>query len=839
MQPLRIALLGSPIVERDGVRVSFDTRKATALLAYLAMIGHPHSRDTLAALLWPDQEPVSARGALRRTLSVLKSATGGDLLIVERGSVAIGGPDLMDLDVTAFRELARRQHEHPAQLSCADCIPELAAAAELYRDDFLAGFALRDSPEFDEWTAFTADGLRQQLAGVLERLVRARVRAGQFELAIETARRWLALDPLHEPAHAMLMRLYAWTGQRGAAVHQYRECVRILSKELGVAPLSQTTALDEAVRAGRLGRPHPTEKTSAPRPPTIPAVPPPSPLVGRAGEVALFASVCAEAGDSGRLVVLSGETGIGKTRLLADVISSTAGSGAVTVRCHEGEAGLAFGVAAEVLRAALRFGPGSFASLPVATQVEVGRLLPEQATALPPAPALNSPGAQSRFRTALGTAVTTARRAGRSVGLPLLAVEDVQWADESSADVLAFLVRRLRELPILLVLTWRPESLPRGWPLPIAAAAAVADGLATHLDLPRLDEPAVGALAAAVLPEPLTVAALQTLWQETRGLPLFVTEYLEAFRRDGQLSGGLEWRLPGGVRDLLQARLGALGETTLQVLAAGAVLNSEMTPALIRVASGRGEEEVVSALEEAVRRGVIVEAARNGGTYEFSHDALRRVVYDRTTLARRRLLHSRAADALVARGNGGAATVAAHLRSAGRDAESGEWSLRAAEQARSLYAHGQALEHLTAAAALGQDGPPVQLAIGDALTALGRYRAAILAYEQAAATCPANDGRALATFEHRLAEVHHRMGSWDVSESHLSAALELLDDGGDPALSARVLADMALVAHRRGAEVTASDKHRGAADGRGGYRRPLAARRAARLVARAVRGTAW
>ena len=142
--------------------------------------------------------------------------------------------------------------------------------------------------------------------------------------------------------------------------------------------------------------------------------------------------------------------------------------------------------------------------------------------------------------------------------------------------------------------------------------------------------------------------------------------------------------------------------------------------------------------------------------------------------------------------------MAAHLRSAGRDAESGEWSLRAAEQARSLYAHGQALEHLTAAAALGQDGPPVQLAIGDALTALGRYRAAILAYEQAAATCPANDGRALATFEHRLAEVHHRMGSWDVSESHLSAALELLDDGGDPALSARVLADMALVAHRRG-----------------------------------------
>ncbi|MDQ3610047.1 MAG: tetratricopeptide repeat protein, partial [Actinomycetota bacterium] len=450
----------------------------------------------------------------------------------------------------------------------------------------------------------------------------------------------------------------------------------------------------------------------------------------------------------------------------------------------------------------LRLHPGTFESLPPAWQTEVTRLLPELTNHpghVEP-PRLDSPGAQARFCAALvGTlaAALGTGRQGSSAGA-VLAVEDVHWADDSSAEVLAYLVRRLREVPLLLVLTWRPESVSRISGLRSAVTDAVRVGLATDIELHRLDLPAVASLCAAALPGPPSEQTVGRLWQETGGLPLFVIEFLEVLRRGGRIQGEEQWRLPGGVRDLLEARLSGLSETTLQVLAAGAVLGGDMTPAFVRSTSGRGEEEVVAALEEAVARAAILETDRNGGSYEFRHDAMRRLVYDGTTLARRRLLHSRAADALAERRDGSAATVSAHLRLAGRDAESAEWSWRAAEQARSLYAHNQALEHLGAAAALGYPGHLVHQATGDVLTVLGRYRDALLAFEQAAAICPAADGPFLAMLEHRLADVHHRLGAWDVADSHLTSALDLLAPGGDPAMRARVLADAALVAHRRG-----------------------------------------
>ena len=838
MTQLRVSLLGIPRVERDGRAVTFDTRKAMAMLAYLAVSEEPQSRDVLAGLLWPDHPQVQAKGALRRTLSVLGAATGGDSLVADRATISLrSGSALRSdsglwLDVSDFRShLSRRGYDHAraqgnqqAEDLCPECVADLEAAVALYRGDFMAGFALRDSPEFDDWQALQAGDLSRQLAGALRLLVRARIQTGDLDDAIGAARRWLSLDPLHEPAHAMLMRLYAWTGNRSAALQQYRDCVRILQRELGVPPLSQTSALDEAIRSDRLARPAETAargRTAAPTgsPPRFrPAQGPGSspvrlPVVGRTQELELLDRMRSEVDGGGRLVVLSGEAGIGKSRLVAEVSAGKHAQGTVIVsRCHEGEAGLAFGVISEVVRLALRADEGAFDRLPPAWRVEVARLLPELVSgADPQPPPLDSPGAQSRFRAALVGALTAAisLQGRRSRQRTVVAIEDVHWADESSADVLAYLVRRLGEIDVLLLLTWRPDLLPAASPVRAALSSAVRDGVAVSVELGRLDEATVAELATAALPDPPTSAVVSRLWRETGGLPLFVTEYVEAFRLSGQVPEEPDWQLPGGVRELLQARLDRLGETTLQVLAAGAVLGGDLAPALLQDTSGRGEEEVVSALEDGLLQAVIVESVRDGGTYEFGHDALRRLMYESTSLARRRLLHGRAAGVLAGRRDPPAGVVAAHLRRAGRDTESAEWSWRAAQQARVLYAHGEALEHLAAAAALGYPGHEVYQATGDVLTALGRYREALVAYEQAVANCPpvvpeSADDRStgaaltLATLEHRLAEVHHRLGAWDVAESHLAAALALLSTGEDQALRARVLADLALVSHRRG-----------------------------------------
>ena len=241
---LVLKLLGPPRVERAGRAVQMDTRKATALVAYLAVTGQPQARDSLAALLWPDANAERARGALRRTLSTLRTGLGGDELRVEGLRIAVDG-EAVDLDVRRFRALIGEGR--------------LDEAVTAYTGDFLSGFTLRDSAEFDEWQAAQADALRQELAGALERLASSEAP----RRAIAYAKRWLELDPLHEPAHRALMRIHARAGDRVAALRQFHECERILDRELGVAPLAETVMLARAIERGD---PEPsTQRTSTTR----------------------------------------------------------------------------------------------------------------------------------------------------------------------------------------------------------------------------------------------------------------------------------------------------------------------------------------------------------------------------------------------------------------------------------------------------------------------------------------------------------------------------------------------------------------------------------------------
>ena len=214
-----------------------DTRKATALLALLAVTDQPQRRATLAAFLWPDAGEQKARGALRRTLSVLRTALGDRWLDVDGETVTLDMTGLQ-VDVREFRRTLREGR--------------LADAASLYRGGFLEGFSLRDSAAFDDWQAAEADALRAEYGDALAKLAAAATAAGDDAAAIAYLRRRLVLDPLHEPAHRELMRLYANAGDRSAALRQYHDCVRKLDGELGVAPAAETRALRDAIEAGSL-----------------------------------------------------------------------------------------------------------------------------------------------------------------------------------------------------------------------------------------------------------------------------------------------------------------------------------------------------------------------------------------------------------------------------------------------------------------------------------------------------------------------------------------------------------------------------------------------------------
>jgi DNA-binding SARP family transcriptional activator/predicted ATPase len=342
MTTLRFCLFGTPRFERGGQEISVRRRKGVALLAYVAVTGHPHSRDALATLLWPTHDQAGARTNLRRELSRLKTTISGELLIIEREQVAITLEKTLWLDVTYFLDQLSiaHAHDHANSRLCPDCVSALSNAVSAYRDDFMAGFSLPDCPEFDEWQFFQAENLRHALAGALQKLIQWHVSMGEYRQGIELGRRWLAQDPLHERARRQLMRLYAWSGQPSAAVRQYREFVRLLDRELGVAPEEETVALHEAIRTKRFNSPPKADRTrqvetvadsflvSSPSdsPPTTVVLnlpPQTTSFVGRRKDLAEISRLLRSEPDC-HLLTLVGPGGIGKTRLAVEASNANA-----------------------------------------------------------------------------------------------------------------------------------------------------------------------------------------------------------------------------------------------------------------------------------------------------------------------------------------------------------------------------------------------------------------------------------------------------------------------------------------------------------------------------------
>ena len=377
---LEISLLGPPRVSCEGRPVSFDTRKATALLAHLALADRPRSRESLCDLLWPSQDPEHARGALRRTLSVLRKAVGEEWIDAASDSVALRAGAELTIDVRRFRALAGPDAT----------TQELEQAVGIFGGALLEGFSLRDSPEFDAWHAYEADALERELGAALGRLVRSLLESGEYGRAIPRAQRWLALDDLHEPAHRELIRLYALSGDRAAALTQYRRCVRTLSQELGVAPVDETAALFEQVSEGTLAVPGPEPAVArAARGVWRGRATSELPLIGRDDALSALVGAHASATTDGRLAVIEGEPGIGKSRLAGELMSVVESDGGIVLaaRCHDDEAGLPYGPVVELLGEALRVsGDAIAASVPPARLADASLLLPELASLHPDLP---------------------------------------------------------------------------------------------------------------------------------------------------------------------------------------------------------------------------------------------------------------------------------------------------------------------------------------------------------------------------------------------------------------------------------------------------------------------
>lgn len=307
----RLRLLGPVLVEREGKPLEgFKSRKALALLGYLASQSQSVERGYLTNLFWPDKSEERGRNNLSQLLHNLLNLWP-DCIKSDWYTVQFQPGNEDWLDLKAFVDLASQGD--PAAL---------AMAVDLYQGDFMAGMYLDDCPEFEQWLRVEQESWRRQISQVLCQLISLHGGRNELDQALEYANRLLAIDPCHEQTHRHKMQLLAQSGQRSAALTQYETCCRLLKDELGVTPEADTLALYEQIRLGALAKeaaspPDGHTKVAAAMPAVLPAFnnlpAQTTSFIGRETELAMIAKRLAD--PACRLLTIIGLGGIGKTRL--------------------------------------------------------------------------------------------------------------------------------------------------------------------------------------------------------------------------------------------------------------------------------------------------------------------------------------------------------------------------------------------------------------------------------------------------------------------------------------------------------------------------------------------
>lgn len=671
---LELNLLGVPELLVDGRLRHFPYLKAEALLYYLAVTGRAHSRASLAALLWSQGEEKQARRNLRHALYTLRRGLEPETpLLVKRGTISLA-PGSIHLDTNHFRP----------GIETGSSSDELAAALALWRGTFLEGVAVPDAPVFEEWLAeqrLQYDNFYRQGLFQLAQHYRAEKRLTEARRTIE---KLLALDPTHEAAHQQLMRLYLQSGNRAAALRQYETLRVLLVEELGVDPDPTTQALHlELLQA---------ETTPPPAPPVAP-LPVLTPrryrFVGRKQELARLQEIYQKAqGGASCLVMIEGEPGIGKTRLVHEWLATLTEAYTLSTRCFETEQVIPFQPWIDLIRTTLRQTSLLQLGLSDVWLTELAQLVPEirlQRPDLEFGPLADPELARGRIMQAVYQWLQVMGRER----LVCLFIDDMQWLDQASLTLLRYLFgpQPGRRQPWLIVGAQRAGEVMPGWSL--FKAGLEREGLLHHLPLHRLSPVEVVALARAIsLPARKdSDHFLKRLLAETEGNPLFIVEFMQTLD-PATIKSNQQWPTPPTIQGVLQNRLARLGEETRQVLAAAAVLGRVFRDSILQQVVGLPFENILQALDEATAANIITERDE---AYDFTHDKIRSVLLEGLTQSRRRYLHSRVAAVLEATLSNDYGLLSYHFEAAGDLLRARNYGLRAARQAVELYADEDAL----------------------------------------------------------------------------------------------------------------------------------------------------
>jgi DNA-binding SARP family transcriptional activator/tetratricopeptide (TPR) repeat protein len=746
----RIQLCGRLSVEIDGVQLAGRLRgkQVPLLLAYLVLNRDRHvGRDELIGALWPNQAPVSQDAALRTLLSRLRSSLGASTL-AGRDELILNLPEPVWIDVEA------------AATEMTEALDALA------HDDARRAWALAQVPLniasrglLPGTQATWLEAPRRELEEVhllaLEVIGRAGLVMGgtQLQSAERAARTLIESEPYRESGYVLLMEALATRGNVAEGLRVFDRLRTLLRDELGTNPSREAIAAHErlvrprgfagesAADGGRartagvsiaedwVGIPLPAELRHRGQ----------GPLIGRATELAQleeeWALACREA-RSGRLVLLAGDAGIGKTTLIADVARRVHDEGATVLAGRSPrETVVPYQPILEALRHwALNASLSDLRATAREYGSELARLIPElrrRAPDLPPPPADEPETERYRlFEAVVGLLTELSRLAP-----VLLVLDDLQWADRPTLLLLRHLARATSPARVLILGGYR--STERGDTFNSALTEMMRERLASQLEIRGLSESDTAELVALRAGESPSRSFAHALFEETEGNPFFVEEIVRHLLEAGVRAGSAtaselqSFGLPEGVKQVIAWRLSRLEPSAIELLRVAAVIGRDVDAALLERVVLQAEEEFLGALEEALAAGLLVEADDQPGAYLFSHALIRETLYEGMSVPRRARIHKRVGEAIEAaqgrRQGRYLPELAYHFTRAVADEEDAEeaitYALRAAEQATTMLAHEEAAEHYARALdVLARFQPEATARRCELLVALGEAR---------------------------------------------------------------------------------------------------------------------
>ncbi len=668
---LSVRLLGSPQLQLDDRPVDVPRRKSRALIYYLAAHAEPLTRDHLLALFWPDTGRAAAQQTLRTTLHGLRKILGAPL-IIEDDKLTVG-PD-SDVDVRRFAAALQPPLSHlqlPAALQASN-VQSLTPTLQLYRGDFLDGFTLPDTPAFDDWAAAERERYRRLAVRGLTAQSRAHESGGDYRAALDALSRALEFDPLQEDLQRDGMRLQYLAGDRPGAIRRYDALRKLLDREMGVPPMTETRAVYDAIINDAMEIPNPNSQI-----PILSAHVPARqsrrqplgfgswglgfslPFTGRAAEMLTLRALFSQR--PGRVALIEGEAGIGKSRLAEEFICD---SDAIVLHgaARELEQALPYQPIIEALRGFLHRADWLAvqadlrAELPAVWLNEVARLLPEIQPVETPWPEVETP------RGGVSTLAAEEARLWEGVNQFLLAlarrraviffVDDLHWADASTLGLLGYLARQAA--PVFFLLASRPIA-PRS-PLAALAQTLTRQERLVRITPSRLSDEEVRAIARHLSATEAGILA-DWLWRASEGNPYILAELIRhareanILRPDGSVNGGALPAapvLPQTVYSLIQSRLARLSDSARRVLDAAVAVGREFDFRVAAQAAALSESAGVDALDELRAAGLIIPRTDDpaGRLYFFDHSLTMEVAYREVGETRHRLLHRRVAESI-------------------------------------------------------------------------------------------------------------------------------------------------------------------------------------------------